>query len=99
MRRIIEWCLLSADGIVLDDPLLPGFRGLPGRRLSPGCAGLVRGVRRNALGPDHISAICGEILQNGADPSICRASQCDPEIRFFVEAGNSRVAKFDYRSW
>jgi dihydrofolate reductase len=26
MRRIIEWCLVSADGIVLDDPLPPGFR-------------------------------------------------------------------------
>jgi dihydrofolate reductase len=24
--RIIEWCLVSADGIVLDDPLPPGFR-------------------------------------------------------------------------
>jgi dihydrofolate reductase len=26
MRRIIEWCLVSADGMVLDDPLPPGFR-------------------------------------------------------------------------
>ena len=62
----------------------------PGRRLSPGPAG-PRGVRRDPVGPDHIREICEEVARGRGDPPIWRASQCDPKVRFFVEAGVSRV--------
>ena len=56
MRKIIEYCLVSADGIVLNDPF-------PFRDYDEGPAGRLRGVRRDTLGPDHIREICEEVAR------------------------------------
>ena len=89
MRKIIEYCLVSADGIVLDDPF--PFRDYDDDACLRDRLGTFAALRRDLVGPDHIREICEEVAPERGDPPICRASQCDPKVRFFVEAGDSRV--------
>jgi hypothetical protein len=88
MRKIIEYCLVSADGIVLNDPF-------PFRDYDDDA------YLRDRLG---VFAACDAILwgrttyerfarlpRSGGIPPICGASQCDPKVRLFVKTGDGRV--------
>ncbi len=81
MRKIIEYCLVSADGIVLDDPF--PFRDYD----DDACL-------RDRLGT---FAACDAILwgrttyERFAKRSPRSEGIPPPKVRFFVEAGDSRV--------
>ena len=93
MRKIIEWCYVSADG-VFEDPVSMGLLDY-----------MDDAYLRDGIG---VFEACDAILFGRSTYEIfakiwpgtplCRTAQCDPKIRLLVESGDSRVEQLDHRS-